>query len=133
MSRATWRFVRHYLEMVVAMMVGMASLGAASHLLVDLPDRTAIRLLEMAIWMTVPMVAWMRLRGHGWGACNEMAASMLIPAVVALALLGMGVVTDSGILLALEHALMFPSMFVAMLRRRDEYTGQHRGRASTAT
>jgi flagellar biosynthetic protein FliP len=128
---STWRFVRHYLEMVAAMMAGMAAL-AASRLVVDLPDRTAVELVEMALWMTVPMVAWMRIRGHGWRVCNEMAAAMLVPAAAALALLATGVVTDSHLLVMLEHIVMIPAMLVAMLLRRDEYTGhqhqhQHRG------
>lgn len=122
MSGATGRFVRHYLEMVAAMLVGMVALGAAS-LAVDLPDRTAVELVEMAVWMTVPMVAWMRVRGHRWRVCNEMAAAMLLPAAGALALLATGVVTDAHMLVMLEHTVMFPIMLVAMLLRRDEYTG----------
>lgn len=66
----TWRFVRHYLEMVAAMLAGMIALAAASGLGLDLPDRTAVELIEMAVWMTVPMVAWMRIRGHGWRSCH---------------------------------------------------------------
>lgn len=125
MTAATWRFVRHYLEMLAAMAAGMVAL-AASGLVVDLPDRTAVELVEMSLWMTVPMVAWMRVRGHGWRVCNEMAAAMLLPAAVALVLLGAGVVTDSHLLVMLEHTVMFPAMLVAMLLRRDEYTGhQH--------
>jgi hypothetical protein len=122
---ATWRFVRHYLEMVLAMLAGMAVLGTASSLLVDLPDSAAVELVEMAVWMTVPMVAWMRFRGHGWRATNEMAAAMLVPAAGALALLGAGVVTDAHALVMLEHTAMFPAMLVAMLLRRSEYTGHH--------
>ena len=122
---AAWRFGRHCLEMVAAMVVGMFALGAISRLVIDLPDRTAVRLVEMAIWMTTPMVAWMRVRGHGWRATNEMAAAMLLPAAGALGLLGAGVVTDGHTLLMLEHTVMFLAMFVAMLLRRDEYTGHH--------
>lgn len=121
---ATWRFVRHYLEMVAAMVAGMAAL-AAFGLVVDLPDRTAVELVEMALWMTAPMVAWMRIRGHGWRVCNEMAAAMLLPAAAALALLGTGAVTDGHTLVMLEHTVMFPAMLGAMLLRRDEYTGHH--------
>jgi hypothetical protein len=121
---ATWRFVRHYLEMVAAMMVGMA-LGAASHLVVDGPDRTSVQLVEMALWMTVPMVAWMRIRGHGWRACNEMAAAMLVPAAGALALFLTGVMTDGDALFMLEHTVMFTAMLVVMLLRREEYSGHH--------
>jgi hypothetical protein len=43
-------------------------------------------LLSMGLTMTVPMVAWMRYRGHAWRPTNEMAASMLIPTVVTMAL-----------------------------------------------
>lgn len=132
MSGATWRFARHYLEMVAAMMVGMAALGATSSLLLDLPDRTAIRIAEMAIWMTVPMVAWMRVRGHAWRVCGEMAATMLLPAAGALALLGTGAVTDAGTLLMFEHTVMLPAMLLAMLVRRDEYAG-HCADAPVAT
>ena len=133
MSASTKTFVRHFLEMVAAMFVGMAVLGAASAVLLDLPDRTAVTLIEMAISMTVPMVAWMRVRGHGWRASNEMAAAMLIPAAGALALLGTGVLTDADTLLMLEHVVMLPAMLVAMILRRDEYTGHHHRHAQVAT
>ena len=125
MSASTRRFVRHYLEMLAAMALGMVVLGAASEALLDLPEGTAVTLVEMAIWMTLPMVAWMRVRGHGWRTCNEMAAAMLIPTVSALALLAGGLVTDDDTLLILEHSAMPPSMLVAMLLRRDEYTRHH--------
>ena len=88
------RFVRHYIEMVAAMLVGMVVLGGVSALVLDLPDRTWVELVEMAPWMTLPMVGWMRFRGHGWRACAEMAAAMAVPAGATLALLWTGVVTD---------------------------------------
>jgi hypothetical protein len=78
----------------------------------------------MAITMTVPMVAWMRFRGHGWRRCNEMAVAMLIPIAGVLALLGAGLFANEGTLLMLEHVVMLPCMLVAMLLRRDEYGGQ---------
>jgi hypothetical protein len=85
-----------------------------------------LMLLGMGITMTVPMVAWMRHRGHGWQASNEMAASMLIPTAGAIALLGAGLVSDIDTLLVIEHAVMLPGMLVAMLLRPDEYThGAH--------
>jgi hypothetical protein len=79
----------------------------------------------MAVWMTVPMVAWMRYRGHAWRPCNEMAASMLLPMLGCLILHWTGAVTDGHALLMLEHTVMFPAMFVAMLLRRHDYTGRH--------
>jgi flagellar biosynthetic protein FliP len=125
MSTSTWTFVKHYGEMVAAMLVGMAGLGLVSLAGVGLPDRVGLRLVEMAAWMTVPMVAWMRFRGHAWRPCAEMAASMVVPAVAVLALLGTGALTDEGALMMIEHTAMFPAMLAVMLLRRDEYSGQH--------
>jgi hypothetical protein len=119
------RFALHYLEMLVAMVAGMVVLGGLGDLLFDLPGGAAPMLVWMTVTMTVPMVAWMRFRGHGWRPCNEMAASMILPTVAMLALLAAGLVTDHGTLMLLEHALMLPSMLVAMLLRRDEYSGHH--------
>ena len=128
----TRHFIRHYIEMVIAMFAGMAILGIpavaalgafgsnTSELRAEAP---AVLLIGMAVTMTVPMVAWMRFRGHGWPASNEMAASMFIPTFAAVGLLATGVVTATGDLLSIQHAAMLPSMLVAMLLRRDEYTG----------
>jgi hypothetical protein len=96
MSSPAGRFARHYAEMVVAMFAGMIVLGlpvemTASGLGVDLHDEApAAMLLSMGITMTVGMVAWMRYRGHGWAASNEMAASMMVPSLGVVALLAAG-------------------------------------------
>ena len=146
MTKSTRRFIRHYAEMVAAMFLGMgvlfapamAGLGAAGLSSAELrSDAPALLLLGMGVTMTVPMVGWMRYRGHGWAASNEMTASMLIPTAGVIALLGVGLVDDIGALLMIEHVVMLPSMLAVMLLRRDEYThGAHRkaaaGRAATA-
>jgi glyoxylate carboligase len=124
-SRSLIQFGRHYLEMVAAMILGMVVLGGASEMLLDLPDETTVILVEMAIAMTVPMVLWMRFRGHGWRVTNEMAAAMLIPAAGALLVLSAGIVKDEMALLVFEHVAMFVGMLVAMLVRFDEYAGHH--------
>jgi hypothetical protein len=136
-SASTRHFVRHYAEMVIAMVLGMAVLGmpaeaglralgtSTSELHADAP---AVALLGMAVIMTLPMVAWMRYRGHGRRANAEMAASMFLPTFGVIALLAAGVVEGMGSLMMLEHVVMLPSMLVAMLLRRDEYTCGPRGR-----
>jgi hypothetical protein len=124
-ARAAWSFARHYLEMVLAMLAGMAALGL-SRLVVDGPGPAALRLVEMSAWMTVPMVAWMRFRGHHWRPCAEMAAAMALPTAGVLALLATGAATDFGMLMMIEHTAMFPAMLVAMALRPGEYTGHHR-------
>jgi hypothetical protein len=76
-----WRFLRHYLEMVAAMLVGMVVLGAAVRGVLALvglefpaqyPELAA---LEMAFDLSVGMVAWMRHRGHGWISTLETAGA----------------------------------------------------------
>jgi len=142
MTRSTRHFIRHYVEMVVAMFLGMGVLGTPALLALGAAgvssaelraDAPAVLLLGMGITMTVPMVAWMRYRGHGWPASNEMAASMLIPTAGVIAVLGVGLVDDIGTLLAIEHVVMLPSMLVAMLVRREEYSGGAHRRVATAT
>ena len=123
-------FLRHYLEMLIAMFVGMgvlAGVPAAAGFEVDAVEPA---LLWMAFTMSVPMVAWMRYRGHGWAPAWEMTASMFIPSFAAIALLWMGVAEERGTLMAIQHVGMLPAMLVAMLLRRDEYSG-HRHAVAT--
>ncbi|MGZ6674080.1 MAG: hypothetical protein ACXVFM_17200, partial [Solirubrobacteraceae bacterium] len=133
-SPSARHFVRHYIEMVVAMFLGMVVLGVPagwalgavgsswSELNTDAP---ALMLLGMAATMTVPMVGWMRYRGHGWRANTEMSASMLVPTFAAIALLGASVVDDIGVLLVVEHVAMLLGMLGVMLLRPAEYTHHH--------
>ncbi len=128
---AVWHFVRHYLEMVVAMVLGMAVLGPVESVVLDPLGWQSVRAvselnaLVMATNMTVAMVAWMRYRGHGWRANTEMAASMVLPTFAAIVLLGVGVMTDIDTLLVVEHVAMLLGMLGAMLLRLDEYTHHH--------
>ena len=141
MSPSTKHLVRHYIEMVVAMFAGMAILGIPAVALLSAfgtstselhADAPAVLLLGMATTMTIPMVAWMRFRGHGWAASNEMAASMFIPTFAAIGLLAAGAVEDIGALMSIQHVAMLPSMLVAMLLRHDEYTSGHNEQAALA-
>jgi hypothetical protein len=123
-----WEFVRHYLEMVVAMFVGMAVLGGALRGILALaglvfPSQySELASLEMALTMSIGMVVWMRHRGHGWVSTLEMAGAMFVPVIVLFPLLWLGVVSGDS-LLAIEHMAMLPLMYLVMLRRRTEYGG----------
>jgi glutamate synthase domain-containing protein 2 len=75
----------------------------------------------MAATMTIPMVAWMRYRGHRWQPTLEMAASMIVPTLLAIALLEAGAMSF-GALMGLEHIAMLLGMLAAMLLRTGEYT-----------
>lgn len=143
MSASTRHFARHYVEMVAAMFLGMAVLGVPTVAALSVVgvssselenDAPALLLFGMAGTMTAPMVGWMRYRQHGWRACAEMVAAMFIPTFGVIALLWSGRVDDIDTLLVVEHLVMLPSMLVAMLLRRDEYTGavHHHGRPRTA-
>jgi hypothetical protein len=133
LNSSTRQFIRHYAEMVAAMFLGMAvlgvpagwALGAVGSSWSELnSDAPALMLLGMAVTMTVPMVAWMRYRGHSWRANTEMAASMVLPTFAAIGLLAAGAM-GIGTLLVVEHVTMLLGMVAAMLLRLDEYTHHH--------
>ena len=121
----TAHFIRHYLEMVIAMLLGMAVLGVPGFIALDAlgvdTDAAGVLLWGMAITMTVPMVAWMRHRGHGWMPSMEMAAAMIVPTIGALALYEAGLLDDAHAAMGIQHVVMFPAMLGVMLLRRREY------------
>jgi hypothetical protein len=124
------QFIRHYVEMVVAMFVGMAVLGLPLYamgtgwheLAVDAP---ALGFLGMAASMTVPMVGWMAFRGHSRRANVEMSAAMFVPTFAVIALIAADLVTDTGVLMSIEHLAMFVAMAAVMLARPAEYIHSH--------
>ena len=96
MSPSTRHFVRHYVEMVVAMLLGMAVLGIPAGFALEAAgtswtavndDAPALMLLAMAAMMTAPMVGWMAYRGHSRRANVDMSAAMFVPAFAAMAFL----------------------------------------------
>jgi len=125
-------FWRHFLEMNVAMWVGMG-LGAVIFGLLFAAfgtSRGEIRLrhpaymvLLMGFEMTAAMVAWMRFRGHGWRGCAEMAAAMVVPAIPLIACLQTHVLAI-GATNGLYMVSMPVAMLVLMLYRRSEYSMQ---------
>ncbi|TDD66828.1 hypothetical protein E1262_21095 [Jiangella aurantiaca] len=126
-TRRWTRFAGHYVEMVVAMLAGMFVLGgalraalAAGGVAYSIDRYPEVVLVEMGLTMTVSMAAWMRVRRHGWAATVEMSAAMLVPALIATALVLLNVIS-AGTAMIVEHVAMFPLMLAVMLRRRDEY------------
>ena len=127
MSHSTKHFVRHYVEMVVAMFAGMAVLSFPADRAMDAMGATSdeFMFLGMATTMTAGMVAWMIYRGHGWRANVEMSASMFVPTFAVIGLLWAEVMTDLGALMVIEHIAMLLAMAGVMLLRPAEYTHQH--------
>jgi hypothetical protein len=130
-----WRyFLQHLVEMIVVMMLGMCLLGGAFRELHVLlfgsgfaaawREHAGLAAYGMAFSMTVPMVLWMRYRGHSWERGGEMALAMNLPVLPVLGLYVFDVVGFDGVL-ALQMALMIPAMLVAMLYRKEEYSARH--------
>ena len=127
MSPSVKHFLRHYGEMVLAMFLGMAILGLPVDRIMSSvgADSDAFMFLGMATTMTVPMVGWMIYRGHGWRANTEMSASMFVPAFAVIGALTTGVLTDTGVLMLVEHIVMLLAMAGVMLLRPEEYIHHH--------
>jgi len=124
----TREFARHYAEMAIVMLVGMAVLAIPAELVTDAllpgvdPDDPTLMLARMGVIMTLPMVPWMRWRGHGWRPCLEMAAAMIGPTIAVVLMQELGLVTGLGLLMTIEHVAMFAAMFGVMVLRPEEYS-----------
>jgi hypothetical protein len=123
---AGWRFTRHLLEMVLAMMVGMAVLGVALAVLGEPPGyaNLFVRYGLMGAFMAAPMVGWMRYRGHPWSDGVEMTAAMLVPTFALVAPVELGVAVpglSEGSLMMLSHVAMIAGMVVLMIYRFERY------------
>jgi hypothetical protein len=133
-STRTRRFLRHFFEMLLVMMLGMCVLGAAFGAFHELAfgsgfaaawrDHVGLAAFAMAFNMTVPMVLWMRYRGHSWERGGEMAAAMNLPVLPLLVLYGVDVIPARGVLEG-QMMLMIPAMLGAMLYRKEEYSAPH--------
>ena len=123
------RFLLHLLEMLLAMGAGMG----VFHLLVRLipastryakafEPGTDLHAIAMMVFMTVPMAAWMIIRGHGWRHSAEMAVAMLTPTAVIFLLCQLGALEFLPWLAEASGPAMFLGMLAAMLYRRNHYT-----------
>jgi hypothetical protein len=117
-TRKLVRFVGHYLEMVVAMIVGMVALAPLWP--AEWVARPDVHVMTMAIDMTIAMALWMRIRRHSWPATAEMSAAMFLPFVVLLVPYWLGAMSAMTIMIA-GHVIMFPLMLAVMVWRRAEY------------
>ena len=133
-SRKVWSFLRHLLEMILVMMLGMCVLGVAfrelhvllfgSGYVAAWRDHVGLAAFAMAFNMTVPMVLWMRYRGHSWERGGEMSVAMNLPLLPLLLLYQLGAIA-AGAVLGLQMMLMIPAMVAAMLYRKEEYSAPH--------
>ena len=129
-------FLRHLLEMGLAMMVGMMVSAAIFLSAVGMTAAEAMRehavlfVVLQALGMTAAMVAWMRHRRHTWRSSSEMAAAMVVPAVPLVCLRLLDVI--SGPICGLYCLVTFVAMVALMLYRRSYY-GATAGAAVSAS
>ena len=129
-ARPTWRaavtnraFVVHYLQMLIAMLAGMALLGPLSMLAGD-GAPVELHAVLMATSMTAGMAAWMAWRRHTWPRIVEMGLAMYIGFVGLFPLLWLDLLASGDLMLA-GHLIMLPAMALAMLLRREHYLARH--------
>jgi hypothetical protein len=134
---AGWRFTRHLLEMVVAMIVGMEVLDLALEVLGEPPGlaNPLVGYGLMGASMAAPMVAWMRYRGLSWSDGLEMTVAMLVPMFALVVPVELGVTEyvpwlSEHSLMMLSHVAMIAGMVALMIYRWDRYAhGAHSQRA----
>jgi hypothetical protein len=119
-GRQILRFVRHFGEMMLAMLLGMAVFDVVDGA-IHIPVRPEVSALAMAVAMTVPMVAWMRIRKHTWRLNAEMAGAMIVPTVLLIGVCELGLLPRTSLMLG-THILMVPAMLAVMLYRWRDYT-----------
>lgn len=120
-------FALHLAEMLIAMFVGMVALGGIIEGALalaggSLADASAsLAAVVMAVNMTVPMIWWMHYRGHPARHRVEMAASMVVPTAVVIALDWLGAIPSNSVIMA-QHVVMVSAMVGVMLWRYDHYS-----------
>lgn len=126
-----WYFIRHYVEMCLAMCIGGIPLialsfwGAARLGFPDLITRSPeLSVLVIGLILAVPMTAWMRFRHHDWRSTLEMAASSIVLAVLLVAASALGVLARTAVREWMT-TLACPAMLVPMFIRLDHYTASH--------
>lgn len=125
-----WRFLLHFLEMLLAMGAGMGIfhllvrlIPASSSLNTAIKPGTNVHAILMMAFMTIPMLGWMIIRGHGWRHSLEMGIGMVIPMLVIALLCQLGLSEYLPWLTDANSAAMFLGMIAVMIYRRDHYTG----------
>lgn len=117
-TRKLLRFAAHYVEMVVAMIVGMVALAPLWP--AEWVARPDVHTMTMAIDMTIAMALWMLIRRHSWPRTAEMSATMFLPFAVLLVPYWLGAISAMTVMVA-AHVIMFPLMLAVMLWRRTDY------------
>jgi hypothetical protein len=123
-------FLWHFVQMCLACCIGGTTLsvlffvGAALIGYSDLTQRAAeLSTLLIALFLALPMAAWMRFRGMQWRPSLEMAVTPIVVGILLIGLSWLGIVARSSLIEWLT-GLACPVMLIPMLLRLDLYTGR---------
>src|SRR5512141_2597361 len=99
---SAWHFVRHLIEMCLAMCIGGIPLiilffwGASRLGYPDLVQRLpGLSIMVIGIILSLIMIAWMRIRGMTWRLSLEMGSTTIILGIVLVGLSGHGILPRS--------------------------------------
>ena len=114
-------FVGNYLQMLVAMGIGMVVLEPLSMRVVHHAG-VELETLLMATTMVAGAAIWMAYRRHGPQAVVEMTAAMYASVAVLFPFYWLGSLGPKALMI-LGHLLMVVGMAAAMLYRHESYVG----------
>jgi hypothetical protein len=125
------RFILHFLELQIPLSLGALVcfllgrlVSASSSLATFYHPGTVLFAIGDVIFLTVPVIAWMIIRGHSQRRSLEMAVAMIAPVTVIAVL---GELSGAAYLLWLVTG-MYPTMclsiLVYMLYHRNDFTGR---------
>jgi hypothetical protein len=117
------RFVLHYLQMLAAMLAGMALLMPVS-MLIGSGAGAELQALLMATSMSVGMAALMLWHRSPVSSIVEMCLAMYIAFAVLLPAYWLGLLSSEAVI-GLGHVVMLPAMAAVMLHRREQYLAHH--------
>lgn len=129
------RFLLHFLEMLIAMMVGM---GIYMALAGKPPEANRVLWYAgMELSMVPGVMVLMLYQRHGWRSSLEMAGAMLIGPAIILSCAQFGLYNyipglSLNTLLGFSDPTMILGLLADMLYRRDMYTSSHAGHQHAA-
>ena len=122
------RFFLNFLELQVAMSLGALVCYLVVRLISTSPSYatsyrpgTFLFALGDIFFLTVPVVAWMILGGHGWRHCLEIAVAMIAPVALIIVLGQLAGFAYLLWLLTAGYPAMSLGMLVYMLYRHDHF------------
>lgn len=127
------RFFLHFLELQISMSLGALVCYVVVRLISTSPSYatsyrpgTFLFALGDIFFLTVPVVAWMILRGHGWRQSLEIAVAMIVPVTLIILLGELAGYAYLLWLLTAGYPAMSLGMLVYMFYRYNRFVGWER-------